>query len=397
MQNFTIEELKQQFIDIYGGSKDDLRVFMAPGRVNLIGEHTDYNGGYVFPAALTMNTTVIARKRDDNLIHLCATDLPDRVEADITKLDSYKHLKWGNYQIGVAYELEKLGYEIVGCDMLSHGTIPYGGGLSSSASIEVSTAILFATFSNEKKGLPNNIDMIEMAKVSQRTEHTYAGVNCGIMDQFASAMGKKDHAIFLNCKNLDYSLVPLKMDGYKLVIANTNKKRGLADSKYNERRSECEAAFELLKDAVPGATCLGDISAGQFAANAHLIENETVRKRAQHVIEEDDRVLRSVEALKAGDLTTFGALMTQSHNSLRDLYEVTGAELDTLVEEALKIDGTIGSRMTGAGFGGCSVSLVREDAVERFIETVGKEYEKKIGYAASFYVSDIGDGGMELK
>lgn len=397
MQNFTIEELKQQFIDIYGGSKDDLRVFMAPGRVNLIGEHTDYNGGYVFPAALTMNTTVIARKRDDNLIHLCATDLPDRVEADITKLDSYKHLKWGNYQIGVAYELEKLGYEIVGCDMLSHGTIPYGGGLSSSASIEVSTAILFATFSNEKKGLPNNIDMIEMAKVSQRTEHTYAGVNCGIMDQFASAMGKKDHAIFLNCKNLDYSLVPLKMDGYKLVIANTNKKRGLADSKYNERRSECEAAFELLKDAVPGATCLGDISAEQFAANAHLIENETVRKRAQHVIEEDDRVLRSVEALKAGDLTTFGALMTQSHNSLRDLYEVTGAELDTLVEEALKIDGTIGSRMTGAGFGGCSVSLVREDAVERFIETVGKEYEKKIGYAASFYVSDIGDGGMELK
>lgn len=397
MQNFTIEELKQQFIDIYGGSKDDLRVFMAPGRVNLIGEHTDYNGGYVFPAALTMNTTVIARKRDDNLIHLCATDLPDRVEADITKLDSYKHLKWGNYQIGVAYELEKLGYEIVGCDMLSHGTIPYGGGLSSSASIEVSTAILFATFSNEKKGLPNNIDMIEMAKVSQRTEHTYAGVNCGIMDQFASAMGKKDHAIFLNCKNLDYSLVPLKMDGYKLVIANTNKKRGLADSKYNERRSECEAAFELLKDAVPGATCLGDISAEQFAANAHLIENETVRKRAQHVIEEDDRVLRSVEALKAGELITFGALMTQSHNSLRDLYEVTGVELDTLVEEALKIDGTIGSRMTGAGFGGCSVSLVREDAVERFIETVGKEYEKKIGYAASFYVSDIGDGGMELK
>lgn len=397
MQNFTIEELKQQFIDIYGGSKDDLRVFMAPGRVNLIGEHTDYNGGYVFPAALTMNTTVVARKRDDNLIHLCATDLPDRVEADITKLDSYKHLKWGNYQIGVAYELEKLGYEIVGCDMLSHGTIPYGGGLSSSASIEVSTAILFATFSNEKKGLPNDIDMIEMAKVSQRTEHTYAGVNCGIMDQFASAMGKKDHAIFLNCKNLDYSLVPLKMDGYKLVIANTNKKRGLADSKYNERRSECEAAFELLKDAVPGATCLGDISAEQFAANAHLIENETVRKRAQHVIEEDDRVLRSVEALKDGDLATFGALMTQSHNSLRDLYEVTGVELDTLVEEALKIDGTIGSRMTGAGFGGCSVSLVRENAVERFIETVGKEYEKKIGYAASFYVSDIGDGGMELK
>lgn len=397
MQNFTIEELKQQFVDIYGGDTSDLRVFMAPGRVNLIGEHTDYNGGYVFPAALSMNTTVIARKRSDNLIHLCATDLPDRVEADITKLGEYKHLKWGNYQIGVAYELEKLGYEIVGCDMLSHGTIPYGGGLSSSASIEVSTAILFATFSNEKKGLPNNIDMIEMAKVSQRTEHTYAGVNCGIMDQFASAMGKKDHAIFLDCKTLDYSLVPLKMDGYKLVIANTNKKRGLADSKYNERRSQCEEAFELLKDALPDATCLGDVSVEEFEKNAHLLSDEIVKNRAKHIVYEDDRVLRSVEALKAGDLKTFGALMTQSHESLRDLYEVTGVELDTLVEEALKIDGTIGSRMTGAGFGGCSVSLVREDAVDAFIDTVGKEYEKKIGYAASFYVSDISDGGMELK
>lgn len=397
MVEFSIQELKQQFIDIYGGSDDELRIFSAPGRVNLIGEHTDYNGGFVFPAALSMNTTIIARKRDDNLLHLCATDLPDRVEADITKLGEYKHLKWGNYQIGVAFELEKLGYDIVGCDMLYHGTIPYGGGLSSSASIEVSTAIMFATFSNEKKGIENNIDMIEMAKVSQRTEHTYAGVNCGIMDQFASAMGKKDNAIFLNCKTLDYSLVPLKMDGYKLVIANTNKKRGLADSKYNERRSECEEAFEILKDAIPGATCLGDISAEEFSKNAHLIENEVVRKRAKHVIEEDDRVLRSIDALKAGDLVEFGSLMTQSHISLRDLYEVTGIELDTLVDEALKVEGTIGSRMTGAGFGGCSVSLVRDDAVESFIETVGKNYEAKIGYAASFYVSDIADGGREIK
>lgn len=397
MVEFSVEELKQKFVEIYGGSDEDLRVFSAPGRVNLIGEHTDYNGGYVFPAALSMNTTVVVRKRNDNLLHLCATDLPDRVEADITKLGEYKHLKWGNYQIGVAYELEKLGYEIVGCDMLYHGTVPYGGGLSSSASIEVSTAIMFATFSNEKKGVANDIDMIEMAKVSQRTEHTYAGVNCGIMDQFASAMGKKDKAIFLNCKNLEYSLVPLKMDGYKLVIANTNKKRGLADSKYNERRSECEQAYEILKAVLPNATCLGDVSVEEFDKNAALIENETVRRRAQHIVYEDDRVLRSVEALKAGNIKEFGALMTQSHESLRDLYEVTGIELDTLVSEALKVEGTIGSRMTGAGFGGCSVSLVREDAVERFIETVGKNYEAKIGYAASFYVSDIGDGGREVK
>lgn len=397
MTEFTIDELKRQFIDIYGGNDEELRVFTAPGRVNLIGEHTDYNGGFVFPAALSMNTTIIARKNGCNKLRLCATDLPDRVEADISNLGGYKHLKWGNYQIGVAFELEKLGYEIVGCDMLYHGTVPYGGGLSSSASIEVSTAIMFTTFSNEKKGIKNDIDMIQMAEVSQRTEHTYAGVNCGIMDQFASAMGKKNHAIFLNCKTLDYSLVPLRMDGYKLVIANTNKKRGLADSKYNERRSECEAAFDILKNALSGAECLGDISVDDFEKNAHLIKNETVRKRAKHVIYEDDRVLKSVEALKSGDLITFGALMTQSHESLRDLYEVTGTELDTLVDEALKVNGTIGSRMTGAGFGGCSVSLVREDAVDDFIETVGKNYHDKIGYAASFYVSDIGDGGKEIK
>lgn len=395
MKIFTIDELKQQFIDIYGGDACDLRVFAAPGRVNLIGEHTDYNGGYVFPAALTMSTTVIARKRDDNTIRLCATDLPDRVEADCTRLGDYKHLKWGNYQIGVAYELEKAGYDIVGCDMLSHGTVPYGGGLSSSASIEVSTAVMFVTFSNEKNGKPNTLDMIEIAKISQMTEHTYAGVMCGIMDQFASAMGKADHAIFLNCKTLDYRLVPLKMDGYKLVIANTNKKRGLADSKYNERRSECELALEILQRSLPGATCLGDISVAQFEANADIIGNETVSNRAKHIVYEDDRVLKSIDALEKGDLITFGTLMNQSHDSLRDLYEVTGIELDTLVDESRKIDGVIGSRMTGAGFGGCSVSLVRGDAVDAFIAEVGRRYEEKIGYAASFYVSDIGDGGRE--
>lgn len=397
MKQFTIEELKKQFIDIYGGDESDLRVFMAPGRVNLIGEHTDYNGGFVFPAALTMNTTIIARKRNDNIIKLCATDLPDRVEADITRLGDYKNLKWGNYQIGVAYELEKLGYEIVGCEMLSHGTIPYGGGLSSSASIEVSVAVMFATFSNEKKGLKNNIDMIEMAKVSQRTEHTYAGVNCGIMDQFASAMGKKDMAIFLNCENLDYKLVPLKLDGYKIVIANSNKKRGLADSKYNERRSECEVGFEILKTAMPDKTCLGDISVPEFEKHSHLIENEVIKRRVRHVVYEDDRVLKSVEALENGDIKKFGKLMIESHNSLRDLYEVTGIELDTLVCEALKVEGTVGSRMTGAGFGGCSVSIVSNDVVDKFIFEVGKNYTEKIGYAPSFYVSEIGDGGREIK
>ena len=396
-ENFTLEQLKDKFIEIYGGDKSDLRVFTAPGRVNLIGEHTDYNGGVVFPAAISMNTTIISRKRNDNLMHFKATDLPDFVEADINKLDSYKDLKWGNYQIGVAYELSKSGYKIIGCDTLYHGTVPYGGGLSSSASIEVATAIMFTTYSNEATGAKNDIDMIEMAKISQMTEHTYAGVNCGIMDQFASAMGKKDHAIYLNCNTLDYKLVPLNMVGYKLVIVNTNKKRGLADSKYNERRSQCEKAFEILKSAMSEKTCLGDISVEEFEAHKHLISDEIIKNRAAHVIYEDDRVLKSVEALNAGDLITFGRLMNESHDSLRDLYEVTGIELDTLVDEARKIDGTVGARMTGAGFGGCSVSLVKEDCVDNFIETVGKNYKDKIGYAASFYVSDIADGGKEIK
>lgn len=394
----TISELKKEFVKFYGGSEDDVRIFMSPGRVNLIGEHTDYCGGFVFPAAITMGTYIAARKTDDNIIKMRATDLPDYVEADISRLDDYRDLPWGNYQIGVCVELQKRGYEIVGCELLYDDTIPHGGGLSSSAAIEVSTALMFATFSNEKKGVTDKVDMIEMALCGQGSENNYCGVNCGIMDQFASAMGRKNHVIFLDCKKLeDYKLVPLKMDGYKIVISNTNKKRSLADSKYNERRAETEEGFKELKAALPNATCLGDISLEEFEANKHLIKRDVVRKRVSHVIAEDDRVLRSIEALQNGDILEFGALINQSGDSLRDLYEVTGKELDTLVAEARKIDGTIGSRMTGAGFGGCTMSIVREDAVDTFIEKVGKAYEEIIGYPASFYVDDIGDGGHEVK
>ncbi len=394
----TICELKQEFIKLYGGSEDDVRVFMSPGRVNLIGEHTDYCGGFVFPAAITMGTYIAARKTNDGLIKMRATDLPDYVEADITKLDDYKHLKWGNYQIGVAVELQKRGYTIVPCELLFDDTIPHGGGLSSSAAIEVATALTFATFSNEANGITDPVDMIEMALCGQGSENNYCGVNCGIMDQFASAMGKKDHVIFLDCKKLeDYKLVPLKMDGYKIVISNTNKKRSLADSKYNERRAETEEGFSELKAALPDATCLGDISLEEFEANKHLIKRDIVRQRVTHVIAEDDRVLKSIEALQKGDILEFGRLINASGDSLRDLYEVTGKELDTLVSEARKVDGTIGSRMTGAGFGGCTMSIVREDAVDTFIEQVGKAYNEIIGYPASFYVDDIGDGGHEVK
>lgn len=392
----NIGELKNRFTGIYGASNSKMRVFSSPGRVNLIGEHTDYNGGYVFPAALTLNSTVIARAREDRKIRLIATDLGIQVEASLDELEKYKTLKWGNYQLGVADELQKAGYRLVGCDLLYHDTVPLGAGLSSSAAIEVATAIALASLGDADFGKSRRLDMVEMAVIGQRAENRFVGVNCGIMDQFASAMGRADHAIFLDCKDLSYKLVPLKLKNFKIVIANTNKKRGLGDSKYNERRSQCEEGLGLLKSAAPGAACLGDITLEQFSLFKHLIKDDIIRKRVEHVVTEDDRVLKSVEALQKDEIELFGKYMIDSHNSLRDLYEVTGFELDTLVEEALKIDGTAGSRMTGAGFGGCTVSIVRGDAVEVFIDEVGRNYYEKTGLKADFYISESDDGGKEL-
>lgn len=386
-----ISELKKQFLDLFGGSDEGIRVFSSPGRVNLIGEHTDYNGGYVFPAALTMATTIIARPRQDSIVRMAATDLDGIVEGNLDTIENYKDLGWGNYQFGVFDELRKAGYNICGADMLYHDTTPHGGGLSSSAAIEISAAIAMAAL-----GGATDIDNIEMAKISQLAEHNYIGVNCGIMDQFASAMGKKNHLIFLDCKTLDYQLVPIQLDGYKLVISNTNKKRSLAASKYNERRSECEKGLEILKSAMPEKTCLGEITADEFEQHKTLITDEIVLNRVTHVISEDNRVLKAIDALKNGNLVEFGQLMNASHVSLRDLYEVSCEELDTLVDSALSVDGVLGSRMTGAGFGGCTVSLVKDESVDTFIEKVGKEYLDKIGYAASFYITEIGDGGREI-
>lgn len=386
-----ISELKKQFLELFGGSDEGIRVFSSPGRVNLIGEHTDYNGGYVFPAALTMATTIIARPRQDSIVRMAATDLDGIVEGNLDTIDNYKDLSWGNYQFGVFDELRKAGYNICGADMLYHDTTPHGGGLSSSAAIEISAAIAMAAL-----GGATDIDNIEMAKISQLAEHNYIGVNCGIMDQFASAMGKKNHLIFLDCKTLDYQLVPIQLDGYKLVISNTNKKRSLAASKYNERRSECEKGLEILKSAMPEKTCLGEITAEELEQHKGLITDEIILNRVTHVISEDDRVLKAIDALKNGNLAEFGQLMNASHVSLRDLYEVSCEELDTLVDSALSVDGVLGSRMTGAGFGGCTVSLVKDESVDTFIEKVGKEYLDKIGYAASFYITEIGDGGREI-
>lgn len=388
--------LISQFLSFFGGTEEGIRIFTSPGRVNLIGEHTDYNGGYVFPAALTLSTTVVARSRNDRIIKLIATDLKVMVEANLDDLGAYRSLKWGNYQLGVADELQKAGYKIMGCDLMFDDKVPLGSGLSSSAAIEIATAIALVSLGDKEYGRSKKIDKIEMAKITQLAEHNYVGVKCGIMDQFASAMGKKDHAIFLNCRDLSYELVPIRLSGYTLVIGNTNKKRSLGEGKYNERRAECEEGLSVLKKVLPQASCLGDISVSDFETYKNLIKDPIIEKRVEHVIYENQRVLDSVKALKEGELERFGKLMNESHDSLRDLYEVTGKELDTMVNEARKIDGVLGSRMTGAGFGGCTVSLVRTDMVDVFIDRVGKAYKEEVGYEASFYISDIGDGGREI-
>ncbi|MEZ0535717.1 galactokinase [Caldicellulosiruptoraceae bacterium PP1] len=384
-------DLLKEFYNVYGVNNNEVRVFFSAGRVNLIGEHTDYNGGYVFPAALSVGTTVLIRKRDDSKILLYATDLKTKVEADLNNIDSYKNLPWGNYQLGVVKELIELSYNVGGCEMLFHDTVPHGAGLSSSAAIECATGIAVYSIFNDKP-----IDKVELAFIGQRAENRYVGVNCGIMDQFASSMGKKDHAIFLNTKTMDYEYVPLNLQNYKIVISNTNKKRSLADSKYNQRRNECEQGLKALQNEISVQT-LGDVSKEQFEQYKYLIEDEIIRKRVEHVVYEDYRVLKSIEVLNNGDLIEFGKLMFESHYSLKNLYEVTGIELDTLVEEASKIQGVIGSRMTGAGFGGCTVSIVHKDAIDEFKQKVGENYYKKTNLKADFYVFDIDDGAREIK
>ncbi len=390
------QEFIESFLTYFEGQSDGIRIFKSPGRVNLIGEHTDYNGGFVFPAALTMDTTVLARPRNDRQINLIATDLKQMVRANLDELDKWKHLRWGNYQLGVADELQKAGYKLCGCDLMYDDKVPLGSGLSSSAAIEIATAVALVALGDSYHGIKREIDMVDLAKIAQKAEHNYIGVKCGIMDQFASAMGKKNMAIFLDCRDLTWEMVPLVMKGYKLVIANTNIKRSLGSEKYNERRSECEKGLEQLRHIFPDASYLRDISVDDFLTYQEEISDETIRKRVAHVVYENERVIKALEALKKDRLEEFGELMNASHDSLRDLYEVTGVELDTLVEQARKVEGVLGSRMTGAGFGGCTVNLVREDKVQEFIERVGKAYNKVIGHDASFYITEAGDGGREI-
>ncbi len=393
-----LNEMKSMFFETFGDNGEEVRVFTSPGRVNLIGEHVDYCGGCVLPAALTMKTTLLARKREDDVIRLKATDLDILVETTLSTMHELKgKLKWGDYQLGVALELIQDGYQVGGCDLLYDDTVPHGGGLSSSAAIEVSTALCLATFANEKAGIDKEIDMIKMALISQRAEHNFIDVKCGIMDQFASAMGKADHAIYLDCATLKYELIPLNLKDSKIVLTNTKVKHSLGSSKYNERRGECEEGLNALKTVLPGIEQLSDVTIEQFEANQDVIVNPITRKRIKHVVGECARVKQSADALKADDLVTFGKLMNGSHDSLQYDYEVTCPELDFVVEEGRKINGVYGIRMTGAGFGGCTVAIIKNEAIDTYIETVGKAYAEKFGHEAEFYVTEVGDGGRELR
>lgn len=382
------EAVLQKFGELFGDSKG-VEVYFAPGRVNLIGEHTDYNGGHVFPCALTIGTYAAVRKRADRTCHFYSMNFENEGVIGISlddKLEPSRRLKWANYPVGMIWAFGEKGMSPdTGFDMVVSGNIPNSSGLSSSASIEVLTGFVL----KELYGF--DVTNQEIALIGQFSENKFNGVNCGIMDQFAIAMGKEGHGIFLDTNTLQYKYVPVKLEGAKLVIACSNKKRGLGDSKYNERRAECEDALARIQ-TVKQIGSLGELTEREFEEVKSVIGDPVKERRAKHAVYENRRTVIAVEALKRNDIATFGKLMISSDTSLREDYEVTGKELDTLVSEALKVEGVIGSRMTGAGFGGCTVSIVKDEAVEPFIKKVGAAYLDTIGYAADFYVVEIGGG-----
>ncbi len=388
MQQKVLERFQELF-----GAEGDIRSYFSPGRVNLIGEHTDYNGGHVFPCALTIGTYGAARKREDRKIRFYSENFSKMgvFETSLDDLVYHEEANWTNYPKGVVWAFKEKGYETqTGFDLMMYGNIPNGSGLSSSASVELLMGVILVDLYGFE-----GLSMIDLALLGQYAENRFNGMNCGIMDQFAIAMGKENQAIFLDTGDLSYEYAPIEMKGAKIVIAASNKKRKLTDSKYNERRAECEEALADIQKQME-IKALGELTEEQFEQVQDAIQNPVCRKRAKHAVYENQRTIKAVAALKAGDLETFGRLMNASHVSLRDDYEVTGKELDTLVEAAWKQEGVIGSRMTGAGFGGCTVSIVKEEAIDGFIKNVGEIYEKEIGYAADFYVVEIGDGSRRI-
>ncbi|HEY9575950.1 MAG TPA: galactokinase [Lachnospiraceae bacterium] len=381
-------KLIEKFKELFGG-EGDIRSYFAPGRVNLIGEHTDYNGGHVFPCALTIGTYAIVRKREDKQLNFYSLNFENLgiISSDLDDLTLQKEAHWTNYPKGMIWTFLEKGYLVSsGFDMLVFGNIPNASGLSSSASVETVTGLVLKDLFGHE-----SLSMVDIALFGQYSENNFNKVNCGIMDQFSIAMGKKDHAIFLDTATLEYSYAPIKLDGMKIIISCSNKKRGLGDSKYNERRSECEQALADLQK-VKAIDSLGQLTEDEFEELKDSIKDPIHRQRAKHAVYENQRTIHAVRALEGGNLAEFGELMNASHISLRDDYEVTGPELDALVEAAWDLNGVIGSRMTGAGFGGCTVSIVMDECVDDFIITVGQKYKKKIGYEADFYVVEIGDG-----
>lgn len=385
------KKLMETFQKLYGG-EGDIRTFFSPGRVNLIGEHTDYNGGHVFPCALTLGTYGIARKRNDRKIRFYSDNFSGLgvMETSLDDLVPSPAAKWTNYPKGVIWAFEKKGYSIAqGMYVLVYGNIPNGSGLSSSASLEVLTGVIL------KDLFDIEISMQDIALIGQYSENHYNGCNCGIMDQFAVAMGKKDCAVFLDTNTLQYEYATVKLEDAKIVITNSKVKHSLVDSAYNDRRRESETALKDLQKVVDIRT-LGDLTEEEFEIHKDAIGDEICKKRAKHAVYENQRTIRAVKALKENDIAGFGRLMNQSHISLRDDYEVSCEEIDILVDLAWKINGVVGSRITGGGFGGCTVSIVKNDAVETFVEQVGKGYKEQTGHEAEFYVVEIGDGARRL-
>ncbi|MDE7019277.1 MAG: galactokinase [Lachnospiraceae bacterium] len=385
------ETVLKKFEEIFGDT-EGVSVYFAPGRVNMIGEHTDYNGGHVFPCALTIGTYAAARKREDNKLRFYSMNFEKLgvMESTIVDLKPEKEANWTNYPKGVMWAFEKRGFKIPsGLDIVLNGNIPNGSGLSSSASLEVLTGYLLRDLFGFE------VSNVDLALIGQYSENNFNGMNCGIMDQFASAMGKKDHAIFLDTADLSYEYAPLVLDGAKIIVTNSNVKHQLVNSEYNVRRSECEKALEELQTVI-GINSLGDLSEEQFEQYKTAIKDEVRVRRAKHAVYENQRTIRAVEALKNNDLDLFGKLMNASHVSLRDDYQVSCPEIDVLAQEAWKIPGVIGSRITGGGFGGCTVSIVKDEAVEEFKEKIQAAYEEKVGKLADFYVVEIGDGPSKV-
>ena len=387
------KKLVEGFAEVFGG-EGDVRTYFSPGRVNLIGEHTDYNAGHVFPCALTIGTYAVARKREDGLMRFYSGNMPDKGMAEIALADlKYREEQdWANYPAGVvwAFAEEKGKSFDTGFDMYVWGNIPNGSGLSSSASLEVLTGVMLC----DLYGF-DDLSMIDLALLGQYSENKFNGLTCGIMDQFAVAMGKKDHAIFLDTSDLSYEYAKIALSDAKIVITNSKVKHSLVSSAYNDRVRECGQALSDLQKVVD-IKGLGDLDEAGFEEHKDAIADEVCRKRAKHAVYENQRTIRAVEALKNDDVAEFGRLMNASHVSLRDDYEVSCEEIDILVDLAWKVDGVIGSRITGGGFGGCTVSIVKNDAVDTFKEKVLAGYKEKTGLDAEIYVVDIGDGARKL-